>query len=537
MLEKVEQWIIAFVLAIARSIISIVTITIKDFKILIRSKSSALIVIFGPLVMISLIGVAFNNSTIFDIRMGAYAESYSPLSEQIIQQLKDEQYSVAKAASRESCIDGVKRGDYNLCLLFSKDMSIERKNNLITFYVDYTRVNLVYAVMDNIAKKLTQTTNKLSLELTEALVHEIESTKQEIAGRISTVSALGSNNDAVQQKITGQVAKLTGVKIDGEYAELGIESIQQNLETLKEELGNATSSGTLTALQTKIDTLTKKAREHFDGIPTARTAITGAVTDLQNVNSILYGDKKSITSVKDSLDKITKGIEGLKVTDAENIVTPVQTSIQPVVTQTTHLTKLFPTFLTLVIMFVCIMLASTLVINEKNTNAYFRNFISPTHDGVFLLGSYITSFSIVGLQLGIILLASQYFLETSILGTLPMMVLPGLLVISLFILMGLFIGYVFNSQETATLASLFTVSGALLFSNTILPLEAIPAAMKKVVLLNPFVLSESVIKKVLIFGFSLEKVQMLLLTLGAFIALFFVLTMVALKLYKKKVRG
>jgi len=37
-------------------------IIIKNFKIIIRSKSSALIVIFGPLIVMILIGIAFNNS-------------------------------------------------------------------------------------------------------------------------------------------------------------------------------------------------------------------------------------------------------------------------------------------------------------------------------------------------------------------------------------------------------------------------------------------------------------------------------------------
>ena len=44
----------------------------KDFKILIRSKLSALIILLGPLIIVSLIGMAFNNSSVNNIKIGTY---------------------------------------------------------------------------------------------------------------------------------------------------------------------------------------------------------------------------------------------------------------------------------------------------------------------------------------------------------------------------------------------------------------------------------------------------------------------------------
>jgi hypothetical protein len=123
----------------------------KNFKVILRSKSSALVIIFGPLIVIFLVGIAFSNSTIYDVNIGVYSDSYSTLSDNIMKNLQNENYLIKKIDTREQCINGVKTGENNICLIFSGNMNADAgSSNKITFYVDYTRVNLVYAIMDNI---------------------------------------------------------------------------------------------------------------------------------------------------------------------------------------------------------------------------------------------------------------------------------------------------------------------------------------------------------------------------------------------------
>ncbi|MBI5391770.1 ABC transporter permease [Candidatus Woesearchaeota archaeon] len=522
---------------IKNNILRLLSIVYKNIKILLRSKSSALVVIFGPLLIISLIVIAFNNSAIFDIKVGAYSSSFSPLSENIVKQLQSDQYAVAKTADRESCIDGVKKGDYNLCLVFSPDMVIENnKNNVITFYVDYSRVNLVYAVMDNIGSKLSKTTEKLSLDLTQTLVKELDLTKTELAKRISTVSALNSNTNAVNERVGEVSSSLTKIDLDVRYELLGLPELITNLQQARSGATENATAARLDDILVQLSSVDNRSREYVNKVSKARTMLDASVPSIKALSPILKQNQADLADLKESMSRVTKSIESINVTNAENIVTPIRTEIQPIVTQTTQLSKLFPTFLTLVIMFVCIMLASTLVLNEKSTNAYFRNFISPTHDSIFLVGTYLTAMVIVTFQLGIILAVARYTLEKGIISALTTSYIPLFLIATMFVLMGMVIGYIFNSQETATLASLFLVSGSLLFSNTILPLETIPAAIKKLLIWNPFVLSESILKKIFVFGFSLQNIQVYLQNVIIYSAVFLVLAYITLKLYKRKIR-
>jgi hypothetical protein len=49
----------------------------KNLKILFRSKTSALIVIFGPLLVVYLVGIAFDNSNSYRVNIGVFSEGYN----------------------------------------------------------------------------------------------------------------------------------------------------------------------------------------------------------------------------------------------------------------------------------------------------------------------------------------------------------------------------------------------------------------------------------------------------------------------------
>ena len=81
------------------SLLKLGTMIKKDLKLLIRSKTSALVVLLGPLAIILLVGLAFNSSSLYNLRIASYSEGYSSLTDSIIESLKDQQYSVIKSSS------------------------------------------------------------------------------------------------------------------------------------------------------------------------------------------------------------------------------------------------------------------------------------------------------------------------------------------------------------------------------------------------------------------------------------------------------
>jgi hypothetical protein len=171
------------------------------------------------------------------------------------------------------------------------------------------------------------------------------------------------------------------------------------------------------------------------------------------------------------------------------------------------------------------MLSSTIIMMEKTSKAYFRNFTTPTKDFTFIISVFFTSFFIVILQLIFILILAYYFLNTTILANVGLTILLVVFAITLFTLIGMIIGYLFNSQEAATMASISVGSVFLFLSNLILPLETMSQVIQNVSRFNPYVMCSELLKKLTLFGSQWNEVSLDFALIAAYIVVAFVLVL------------
>ena len=110
------------------------TLIKKNFKLLLRSKSSALIILIGPLLIMLLTGLAFNNTNVYSINIGIFSKDYTELTNSFIEKLRTEQFTALKTPSEEICINKVKEGHIHICVIFPENLTINQEiQNQITF--------------------------------------------------------------------------------------------------------------------------------------------------------------------------------------------------------------------------------------------------------------------------------------------------------------------------------------------------------------------------------------------------------------------
>ncbi|MCX6712022.1 MAG: ABC transporter permease, partial [Candidatus Woesearchaeota archaeon] len=272
---------------------------------------------------------------------------------------------------------------------------------------------------------------------------------------------------------------------------------------------------------------TAEANSKLTNISNIRDITNSNLADTQKSVS---GNIENINSIKGSFEKIKSDIAGIKIANAETIVNPISMKIENVQTNKNYLNYLFPTLVVLMILFVSILLSSTMIIREKLSSAYFRNFITPVSGIWFIIGNYLTSILLVSLQLLIIFGVVVYFIKSSL--SIVSLAIILLLISSVFILLGMIVGYLFKSEETATLGAISIGSLLLLFSNTVLPLEVL-SKVKDIALYNPFVLGESALKKIILFNSNLGNVQTTIFILLGYLVFFFLIVLLAQKRVKR----
>jgi ABC-2 type transport system permease protein len=524
-------------------------------------KTSLLAVIFGPLLVILLIGLAFSSTGSMQLTIGYHAPDDSQLTTEFITTLEDNNnYLLKEFVDIDSCVHELQLGLIHTCIDFPEQFIIEKdKQNDITFYVDKSRINLVYSVIEGVSEQIGIKSEELSKTLTETLTNTLSST----ASRVDmSIGALIKTKKDLTDSITD------ANKISSDLGTINLETIdvsidvgteRKNIEdalidivnevesygdaaglndtdydTLLIELDTLKSYGTtnLTALQNKISSALGKLADIEDKMTAAKTATTSSKQAIDTIRTKLTSINNEVDDVKATLETISRDINTIEITSSDQIINPISTTIETVSADNNQLLVLFPYVLLLIVLFVGLMLSSTLVVLEKRSKASFRVFTTATRDEFFLVSTFVTAFLIILFQVGLILGLVSYFIVDLITANLLVNMVLIILASSLFIMLGMAIGYVMSSQQGANMASI-TIGAILLFiSNLILPLESISPYLQKIAMYNPYVVASETLRRSILFQIGFKDIIMDLLILLAFSVVIFILIIIFQKLSK-----
>ncbi len=568
----------------------------KNILILLRSKSSALIVLLGPLIVIFLVGVAFSTTSQLSLKVGYYSPSYNELTNSFVDKLK-ENYKTIKFSSEQSCVDEIKVGNIHACVIFPADLQIEKDvSSQITFYVDYSKVNLVWAVINTVSSQVSEKTQEISVNLTTVLIEKLDESKAQIEVQRQSVDSVKKQVDSVSEKLDSANKKIIAMDLKFNQSDFRTDELQSASTEASSKSGSLVNScldlktkvkdtivksqNLISAVRSKVGASNATASQKDDiesvlsssesdlaSVNSQLNASNCTIIDFTNLNSLISNTKtkvdgvsaklsaadksrneasgqlsevsKLLGSVKDSLttlqglmEQTKANIDDIKVKNVSTIVSPVTTKINPVIPEKSYLNYIFPTLITLTLMFVSIILATTMVLMEKKSAAFFRNFITPTSTITFFLAIFITIALIVAVQLVVIMGIALYFFKINFSAINTVLIILSA-TITVFVLLGILIGYLFSSEETATLAAISLGSVLLFMSNVVVPLESMPQTITDYAKYNPFVISDTILKKTILFNTKLEFLKNDIYTLLIYSAILIVLVLIVQVMLRK----
>jgi ABC-type polysaccharide/polyol phosphate export permease len=535
----------------------------KDLRLLVRSKSSALIVIFAPLLIILLLGLSYNTSSLFGLTVGVHSPTFSDEVTQFTQSLEAQDFTIIKYKLIEDCIEDIKFNSVHTCVSLPENFQVQ--DNVakeVTFYLDQSKINLVWIIQQSLEQEFSLKSQELSQTIVNDILGKISTTKSGIEGESGKIVSLKDQTQSASAS-TGQIGNqldalnLNAPSISGDDTLLtdtfntignafnttivdiesalqildnitGTSSAQTLINSVKSDLvstqnqlkGSSTGdiASAISSLESEIDILSQQ-------IVTASTVVNNAAVQNQDLSSSLSATVIALAEVSNSLDSLKNSLGSLSVSDAGTISTPLITKIEKISADKTNLNYAFPSLLALIVMFLAIMLGNTIVMMEKTSPAYIRNFMIPVKKIVFVLATLISNIIIIIFQLIVILLIALAFIPES-LPTFPLLFVVLFLAGIIFTLVGMLIGYLFSTEETGILASISTGSLFLFLSGLILPIEGMSKGLRAITAYNPFVMVERLIREVFIFESQLVQVLNEIGMLALYIIILFLVIMV-----------
>jgi len=552
----------------------------------------------GPLLIIFIIGMAFNNQSLQNINIGLYVNSglnetntSIEITNPSILKIHDslnESFSVSYVTSLDACIKGVKIGAHHACIELPLGLDPEEvdADNYVHIYSDLSQINLAYSLLAEVSESVSLETKRLSLLFTENLIEEIRNSEstittgnEQLSDVKTDLNSLGSDLDQARDRLGTMSLDAgsgfedledlpsTADSIDSRVTDLQslAEVIEDDYDDLVRDIDNKqddydvdcenSTSDDCDELMVEIDTLsdTKNLFENYltytgnssdsleDLLDEIRTIAYAASASYNQLNTnlahaltirnsaisaiddstlsidLLVSD---VTSVSSDFSDLLSGYSEIKLKDSEKIVNPLNVSVHTVAKEGTFLDYSFPLLIILVISFLGILLSSNVIMIEKKSSAFFRNYITPVREFMFLISVYFVMMIIMIIDVIIVMLAATIFFNFSIsLASLPSL-LPAILIIAtVFVLIGMSIGFIFKDEEGATITSIFLSTILFLFSPIVIPLENMSIILSKIASFSPLVLGMEVLKRILIFDVSILESGWAVLFLFVYIAL------------------
>ncbi|MEK6809600.1 MAG: ABC transporter permease [Nanoarchaeota archaeon] len=553
-------------------------LTKKNLKLLVRSKTSALIVLFAPLFIILLLGLSYSSSSNYGLNIGIYASSFTGDVESLMSSLQEQEFTIVKyETSIEDCVEDIQGGYIHTCVSLPESLAVEsNEQKEVLFYVDPSKINLVWVVQETLGEKFNLKSQEISKELSGNLLSAVSdakskleeqgtqlssakekstaasSTAQEISQQLNSLDLTVPTSsydqqliitfkDTVSPKIKSSLSEVKDAVQTVQASDLadksailsslsGVENKLKSLDTLI--AGGAVVNGTNTTTVPSSGFLGTLAllEEELVGTKTKLTAAATAVGSTSSgLSSATENLQQSVSALENAQQRVTEmkaNFDAQKVTDAKVLSAPLITKIETVGQKSSYLNYMFPALLVLVVMFTSLLLGTTLVMMEKNSPAFFRNYFLPLRKGTFVMSTYLTTLVITSVQILVILAVSAVFLKDNMVQLLPV---AGVLLLSssVFSFMGMGIGYAFRSEETGTLASISAGSLLLFVSGIVLPIETISPTIRSIASFNPFVISESIIREVFLFNAGFSGVWSGLATLAGYAVGLFTIILIA----------
>ncbi|HII15392.1 MAG TPA: ABC transporter permease [Nanoarchaeota archaeon] len=526
----------------------------KDVRQLVHSKSSALIILISPIVLMILAGLALSSSGLSGVKVGVFlgadpaALGEGNIGSVLDAKMAEKGFSVQYFSNLNKCKQSVKDETTHICVEVAEKADTNlakidpRLMYQVNFYVDYSKVRLVWAIVNAIRTIVAQENTKISTEITTKLSDKINFAVNEITKNQGKLDEIIRKGEGIRNTFSSGIRTLNEMSsyisetrtISGSVIETS-DSISTNLNDLlsyssdaRRRLSdlsrlNPALASSISAIQGNLDSidgfanniatvnngLEEKARRLDSRLDEISMNQNNVASSLTNAEPLLDDLLDSLREVKSGIDKLEREFAWARNIKATDIMNPIPVEVLPLsgeVTEVgsvssalTYLDYLLPALVILVIMFVATLISSTMVIKERKSVAYFRNLIAPTNSSLYVVGVYLIGLILVGMQATLLVLVASFFFGVIISSYLSI-ALVLLLTISIFVLLGVIIGYLFNSEETTMMGAISLALVCLLFSALIIPLETMPGVMRAVAQFSPFVIAETALRKIMIFG-------------------------------------
>ncbi len=282
-------------------------VMLKNLRILLHSKISAMILIVGPILLISLFGFGLRDSGIRNIQTNVYISEKTEITDNFVTLLNERSFIITETKSVVECIEGVTKGDKTLCIEIRRtaDVPLSLINTLnaeqqkdigyrVHLHVDFTKQRVVWGIIAKVEGAVSDFSNMMRERAIQKIQNDLATysvSMQEMKRQIDTFSEslriLGNGADELQKTLEKDIEEFDNL-LDG---------LRKNINTIPETditknrllklgasynaLNNAWIGGNYRQVPQHLDTFKRNVRDARDDVLLLKIGLENAESKLQ----------------------------------------------------------------------------------------------------------------------------------------------------------------------------------------------------------------------------------------------------------------
>lgn len=531
-----------------RLFMKLIKLVKKDLKLFKRDKRNLVLTIVGPIIILFILGNIFGQSST--------ENSISGISLGVCN-LDNNEFKLNISLFNIVNLDGdcaisaknmVSEGRLRASIIIPKEFSAdikEGKGAEIIFFVDNSKTQTALVSSDAMKAFVQDINEKVGTEFIDEAWVRLSSLNNNLKLvlpqlELAKKSAIKTQKDLAD--INKQLNRIDEKRLDRILNDINKTSpyLRQNLSDELDEvlssldeiasssclanssfcslLSNITSSLSSSALKIKqkeerVNSLDINIlATQIEAIKSSKANITEQVKE---INKTAFDFTNDIIIVEKELRETSQALDTYTSRDPKTIISAVSLNENAVFGDRTYFEFLSLGLILILLLFTIMLSVSSNIVSERNTGTLARTLLSPTSVPLFLVSKIIFFVIVSFIELFVMFVVSYFFgsyISISI-GSLLIMLIASVN----FVIIGMLIGAISRTENTALLTSLVIGLPMFFLSGLFFPFEIMPGFMRVVGINSPLTLAHDSLEKIVLYGTEFEYSAFIKLILTSFI--------------------
>ncbi len=508
----------------------------KNIKVVSRNWNYFVVLVLCPIILILASGAMLNSSDVKNLKIGIVNEKSTDFKLNI-ENARD--YN-----GLSNCLSGISSEAVGACIqvyeidnISQMDVYFDNSNERIESYAKQFVLTEISSIQSEAIEQagemvyselgfLATSINHAKLELEQAH-NEIDSLEKDLISYKAELASAKKDFDTIYYAVKDIQSKLNTYKPQIEQAKTSIKDFKEKKDKIKNSINSIRSqleSQGQYNLVLQLDSILTELDSIENSIDIINTALNNYETASQDLDSIII----RLDEMKILLDRLEvdlqKNIE--RTEETKNRIKSFITELEQGKVQIGQFSQSigleniglsfknayeieddpvlvsFPLLVAIIISFTAIILSNLFISKQINHPSFLRDLISPTKDINFLIANYFVTLFFIVLQIIFLFIVGNFWFNIGVLNnilyTIPLMIFAA----SIFVFIGMSLGYMIKSQYLSMLLSIFIVIFCFIFSDLLTPSILTSSIIKFFVSINPFALLSNGLMNIMILNKS-----------------------------------